>query len=183
MVRLTFHDCVGEFRIYLAAVIFSVDIETERVCTHSQSRGWKEKIPLWFLADIDFHLTWMNLPEWRHWHQRHGWNWHYSRFTARDLDTLLTENIRVTYWPQSWPQEGVTAASTSMTQITRGWRGSLLTWSRFIKTRALRTFSLGKVNCKHIKQTYFESRADMWALLGIWSIQESINRNNEDCLR
>ena len=23
----------------------------------------------------------------------------------------------------------------------------------------------------------------MWALLGIWSIQESINRNNEDCLR
>ena len=27
------------------------------------------------------------------------------------------------------------------------------------------------------------SRADMWALLGIWSIQESINRNNEDCIR
>ena len=26
-------------------------------------------------------------------------------------------------------------------------------------------------------------RADMWALLGIWSIQESIKRNNEDCLR
>ena len=23
----------------------------------------------------------------------------------------------------------------------------------------------------------------MWALLGIWSIQESINRNNEDCIR
>ena len=44
---------------------------------------WKEKIPLWFLADIDFHLTWMNLPEWRHWHQRHGCNWHYSKFNCQ----------------------------------------------------------------------------------------------------
>ena len=35
------------------------------------------------------------------------------------------------------------AASTFMTQTTRGWRGSLLTWSRFIKMRALRTFYPG----------------------------------------
>jgi len=27
------------------------------------------------------------------------------------------------------------------------------------------------------------SRADLWALMGIWSVQESIERNNEDCLR
>jgi len=27
------------------------------------------------------------------------------------------------------------------------------------------------------------SRADLWALMGIWSIQESIDRNNEDCIR
>ena len=27
------------------------------------------------------------------------------------------------------------------------------------------------------------SRADMWALMGIWSVQESIERNNEDCIR
>ena len=24
-------------------------------------------------------------------------------------------------------------------------------------------------------------RADMWALLGIWAVQETIDRNNEEC--
>ena len=83
----------------------------------------------------------------------------------------------------------VMGASTSTCPITKAWRLWCRTWTRSIKRRTLKTSFQGVGKLSKQPQMYCFlchlnlPRADMWALMGIWSIQQSIHRNNEDCHR
>ena len=80
----------------------------------------------------------------------------------------------------------VMGASTSTCPTTKAWRLWCRTWTRSIKRRTSKTSFQGvgtKLHMLCFQGCFNFPRADMWALMGIWSIQKSIHRNNEDCHR